>query len=406
MGEVTKKFEEEFAKFTEVKNAIAVTNCTAALHLALKGLGIGHGDEVIVPSLTFVATANAVIYVGARPVFADITSLDNWDISPEDIVKKITSKTKAIIVMHYGGYPCDMNSINSIAEKHNLFVIEDAAHAPGAEYLPHGIYFKRKEIEDDSNIQPIPRGSPRGTVVEDNISQGESVGINSSDKNNNINKEAIPQGRGKKCGSLGDVACFSFFSSKNMTTGEGGMITTNDDVLANKIMLMRSHGMTSGTLDRHKGHAFSYDVTELGHNYRIDEIRSALGIVQLNKLEENNKKREVLTRQYRDKLADVSWLNFPFKDQYYKPAYHLFPTLLSPEVKRQDFMEYLRSKGIQTSIHYPPIHLFSFYRQKFSTKEGDLPLTETVSRREVTFPMSPLLIKSEIDYITEIVKFF
>ena len=191
-----------------------------------------------------------------------------------------------------------------------------------------------------------------------------------------------------------------------MTTGEGGMITTNDDVLANKIMLMRSHGMTSGTLDRHKGHAFSYDVTELGHNYRIDEIRSALGIVQLNKLEENNKKREVLTRQYRDKLADVSWLNFPFKDQYYKPAYHLFPTLLSPEVKRQDFMEYLRSKGIQTSIHYPPIHLFSFYRQKFSTKEGDLPLTETVSRREVTFPMSPLLIKSEIDYITEIVKFF
>ena len=344
MGEVTKRFEDEFAKFTEVKHAIAVTNCTAALHLAFKGLGIGYGDEVIVPSFSFVATANAILYVDAKPIFADITSLDNWNISPKDIEKKISSRTKAIILMHYGGYPCDMNSINSIAEKHNLFVIEDAAHAPGAEY------------------------------------------------------------NGEKCGSLGDVACFSFFSNKNMTTGEGGMITTDDDALSKKIRLMRSHGMTSVTLDRHKGHVFSYDVTELGHNYRLDEIRSALGIVQLNKLEENNKKREVLTRRYRDKLADVSWINFPFKDKYYKPAYHLFPTLLSPEVQRQDFMEYLRIKGIQTSIHYPPIHLFSFYRHKFSTKEGDLPLTETVARREVTLPMYPLLVKNDLEYITETFK--
>ena len=179
MGEVTQKFEDEFQKFIGVKHAIAVTNCTAALHLALKGLGIGHGDEVIVPSLTFVATSNAILYVDAKPVFADITSLDNWNISPEDIEKKISSRTKAIIVMHYGGYPCDMDSINYIAEKHNLFVIEDAAHAPGAEY------------------------------------------------------------NGKKCGSLSDVGCFSFFSNKNMTTGEGGMITTDDDALANKIRLMR-----------------------------------------------------------------------------------------------------------------------------------------------------------------------
>ena len=343
MGEVTNKFEDEFAKYIGVKHAIAVANGTAALHLAIKGLGITNGDEVIVPSLTFVATANAVIYVNAKPIFADIASSDNWNISPEDIEKKISSRTKAIIVMHYGGYPCDMDSINSIAKKHNLFVVEDAAHAPGAEYNE------------------------------------------------------------KKCGSLGDVACFSFFSNKNMTTGEGGMITTEDDALSKKIRLMRSHGMTSLTLDRYKGHAFSYDVIELGHNYRIDEIRSALGLVQLNKLEANNQKREVLTNRYRKNLAEINWLSSPFKNQSHKPAYHLFP-ILCPKVKREDFMKYLRSRGIQTSIHYPPVHLFSFYRQKFSTKEGDLPLTEAIARKEVTLPMSPILTIENIDRIVEEIK--
>jgi len=343
MGEVTKAFEDEFARSIGVKHAIAVVNGTAALHLAIKGLGITNGDEVIVPSLTFVATANAVIYVNAKPIFADIASSDNWNISPEDIEKKISSRTKAIIVMHYGGYPCDMDSINSIAKKHNLFVIEDAAHAPGAEY------------------------------------------------------------NGNKCGSLGDVACFSFFSNKNMTTGEGGMITTEDDALSKKIRLMRSHGMTSLTLDRYKGHAFSYDVIELGYNYRIDEIRSALGLVQLNKLEANNQKREVLTNRYRKNLAEINWLSSPFKNQSNKPAYHLFP-ILCPKVKREDFMKYLRSRGIQTSIHYPPVHLFSFYRQNFSTKEGDLPLTEAIARKEVTLPMSPILTIENIDRIVEEIK--
>ncbi|MBC8490026.1 MAG: DegT/DnrJ/EryC1/StrS family aminotransferase [Bacteroidetes bacterium] len=343
MGEVTKRFEDEFAKFTEVKHAIAVTNCTAALHLAFKGLGIGYGDEVIVPSFSFVATANAILYVDAKPIFADITSLDNWNISPKDIEKKISSRTKAIILMHYGGYPCDMNSINSIAEKHNLFIIEDAAHAPGAEY------------------------------------------------------------NGEKCGSLSDVACFSFFSNKNMTTGEGGMITTDDDSLAKKMRVMRSHGMTTMTLDRHKGHSFSYDVTELGYNYRLDEIRAALGLVQLGKLQENNQKREVLTKQYRKKLAEINWLGFPFNGQSDEPAYHIFSTLLSPEVRRKDFIEYLRSKGIQTSIHYPPIHLFSFYKNSI-VLETSLPITEEVARRELTLPLSPLMIEEDIEYIVNAIK--
>ena len=344
MGEVTKNFEGEFAKFIGVRHAIAVANGTVALHLAIKGLGVTNGDEVIVPSLTFVASSNVILYVDASPVFADITSLDNWNISPQDIENKISSRTKAIIVMHYGGFPCNMDSINYIAEKHNLFVIEDAAHAPGAEY------------------------------------------------------------NGKKCGSLGDVGCFSFFSNKNMATGEGGMITTNDDALAKRIRSMRSHGMTSVTLDRHKGHTFSYDVTELGYNYRLDEIRSAIGLVQLNKLEENNKKREFITKKYRKMLAEFSWIHCPFKDQYYKPAYHLFPVLLSPDIQRKDFMEYLKEKGIQTSIHYPPIHLFSFYRQKFPNEEEYLPLTKIVADREVTLPLYPLLMINDLEYITETIK--
>ena len=221
MGEITHEFEQRFAELVGVKHALAVSSCTAALHLANQVLGIGPGDEVICPALTFVATANAIVYVGARPVFADIESFDNFSISAEDIEAKITDKTKAILVVHYAGYPCDMDQITDVAKRYQLRIIEDCAHAPGASY------------------------------------------------------------HGKPCGSIGDLGCFSFFSTKNMTTAEGGMLTTNDEQLAERLRIMRSHGMTSLTLDRHKGHAFSYDVVELGYNYRMDEIRAALGLVQL-----------------------------------------------------------------------------------------------------------------------------
>ncbi len=339
MGDITDKFEREFAQFIGVKHAIAVTNGTAALHLTLKGLEISNDDEVIVPSLTFVATANVILYVGAQPVFADIAGLDNWNISPTDIEQKITSKTKAIIVVDYGGYPCDMEAINLLAKKHNLFVVEDAAHSPGSEY------------------------------------------------------------KGMKCGSLGDAGCFSFFSNKNMTTAEGGMITTNNNDLAKKIRLMRSHGMTSVTLDRHKGHAYSYDVVELGYNYRIDEIRASIGLVQLNHLTKNNNKRKQIFSWYQERLEKCKGLSIPFSEYTYRLSCHIFPVLLDENIDRRKFMETLRDNGIQSSIHYPPIHLFSFYRQKFHTKDGDLPLTEDVTRREVTLPMYPSLIKDDLDYI-------
>jgi dTDP-4-amino-4,6-dideoxygalactose transaminase len=223
MGPVTQRFEEEFAKYLGVKHAFGTSSGTAALHIAHKVLGIKEDDEVIVPSLTFVATANSILYCKAKPVFADITSLEDFDISPEDILEKITTKTKAITIVHYGGYPCDMDAIMEIADDYNLKIIEDAAHAPGAEY------------------------------------------------------------KGRKCGTIGDVGCFSFFANKSLVTGEGGMIVTNDDALAEKTRIMRSHGMTTLTWDRHKGHAHSYDVVDMGFNYRINEVASAIGLVQLKK---------------------------------------------------------------------------------------------------------------------------
>ena len=339
MGPVTQRFEEEFAKYMGVKHAFGVSNGTAALHIAHKVLGIGQGDEVIVPSLTFVATANSVLYCGAKPIFADITSLDNFNISPDDVLKKITNKTKAIAVVHYGGYPCDMDAIMEIASDHGLKVIEDAAHAPGAEY------------------------------------------------------------RGKKCGTIGDVGCFSFFANKNLVTGEGGMVVTNDDALAEKMRIMRSHGMTTLTWDRHKGHAHSYDVVDMGFNYRMNEMASALGLIQLKKLDENNEKRSRVVEEYRKGLGKISGISVPFENNKEKSSYHIFPILLSEDILREEFIERLKEKGIQTSVHYQPIHLFTYYRKPFGFKEGMLPKTELIGEHEVTLPLYPMMTEKEVEYI-------
>ena len=235
MGPVTAEFEQCFAEYIGVKYAFAVVNCTAALHLAHVALGAATGDTVICPALTFVATANAIRYTGATPVFADITSADDLNISPDDIEAKIDDTTKGICVVHYGGYPCDMDRIMHIARRHHLYVVEDVAHAPGAACWV---------------TMPPRASSTAGGVF-------------------------------KKCGSIGDIGCFSFFSNKNMTTAEGGMLTTDSDTIADRIRRLRSHGMTSLTWDRERGHSFSYDVTDMGYNYRMDELRAALGLAQL-----------------------------------------------------------------------------------------------------------------------------
>lgn len=334
MGGVTQAFESEFLAYVGVKHALAVTNCTAALHMACLAIGLLPGDEVILPALTFVATANAVRYTGATPVFADITGESNLNISPESIEQCITPKTRAIIVVHYGGYPCDMPRIMEIAKKHNLFVIEDDAHAIGSEL------------------------------------------------------------DGIKLGNWGDISCFSFFSNKNMTTGEGGMITANDDAIAEKLRLFRSHGMTSMTWDRHKGHAWSYDVVELGYNYRIDEIRAALGRVQLGKLDANNFRRRSLVQQYREALQELTpKITVPFENHPGTSAAHIMPILLPAGTDRTRFMENMKAQGIQTSIHYPPVHHFTAYQKIVNSI---LPITEDVVEREVTLPLYPSMSNEDV----------
>ncbi len=339
MGEEIAAFEREFADYCGVKHALAVSSGTTALHLANIAVGVGPGSEVICPSLTFAATANAVIYTGGTPVFADITSNSDWTISPQEITKKITPKTRAIIVMHYGGFACQMNEISAIARANKIAVIEDAAHAPGSTY------------------------------------------------------------RGNKLGSIGDIACFSFFSNKNISTGEGGMICTNNDEYAAHIKIIRSHGMTSGTVDRHRGHAFSYDITALGFNYRLDEIHAALGRVQLRKLEAGNSYRRKAALRYKTGLKKIHQIELPFAGCEEEGNYHFFPVLLDNAVDREDLMGYLRSRGIQTSIHYPPVHSFQFHRQLY--KAQDMQLTEHIAAHELTLPMFTGIKDEQIDFIAD-----
>jgi len=345
MGEVTQKFENDFAKFLGVKYAFAVASGTAALHLALRALDLKARDEILLPSLTFVASANAIVYNQAKPVFVDITSRDNLNISVEDLIRKITDRTKAILVVHYAGYPADMLRINQIAERYNLAVIEDSAHAIGAE----------------------------------------------------INR--------KKMGTWGSIGCFSFFSNKNLVTGEGGMIVTDSDELARKLKLLRSHGMTTLTWERHKGQAHCYDVVELGYNYRMTEIESALGIEQLKKLKKNNTKREKLTKLYIKHLSSVSKLKIPFLNYPHRSSFHIFPILLNENVDRDWFLDEMKKRKIQTSVHYKPVHKFSYYQKNFPEVRGiSLPHTEYVGGQEVTLPLHPLMSEKDVMYVCNSVK--
>ena len=344
MGETVERLEADFAAFTGAKHAVALSSGTAALHLAVVAAGIGPGDEVIVPSLSFVASSNAILYAGARPVFVDITALDDFNLSCRDVESNITARTKAIVVVHYGGYLADMQRIKEIAKSRRLLVIEDSAHAIGA-------------------------------------------AMNS-----------------RMAGTLGDLGCFSFFSNKNMATGEGGMIVTDNGRFAKKLKLLRSHGMTSVTLDRFKGHSYSYDVVDLGYNYRMTEISAALGILQLKKLPGANRKRKMLARLYMRQLKATDNLCLPFQDYPRNSSHHLFPILLDKKISRKKFMGLLRAEGIQSSIHYPPIHRFSYYRKNLRRKQERLPLTEHVGAHQVTLPLYPLLKKHEVTFVCEKIK--
>jgi dTDP-4-amino-4,6-dideoxygalactose transaminase len=351
MGPETRRFEEEFARFFTVPHALAVANGTVALHLACLALGLGPEDEVLCPSLTFVATANAILYTGARPVFVDVGGPEDLNLSVADAARKVTPRTRAVMVVHYAGFPCDLDGIRALAQQHNLKVIEDTAHAPGAVY--HA-----------------------------------AAGA-------------------KMLGTLGEVGCFSFFANKNLTTGEGGMLVTHDPEVADKVRVARSHGMTTLTWDRHRGHSFSYDVTALGYNYRLDELRAALGLVQLAKLSGANAQRRELTRRYREKFQDLPGLTLPFVQELEAAACHLFPVVLPPGTDRAGFMAALAERGIQTSIHYPPVHRFSLYQGLWpSDFDHGLPQTEAVTPRLVTLPLFPTMTAEQLDQVAEAVRGF
>jgi dTDP-4-amino-4,6-dideoxygalactose transaminase len=348
-GPLVEQFEAQFAQFLGAKHAVAVSSCTAALHLACMVLNLGPGDEVICPALTFVATANAIRYTGARPCFADITGPHDLNISPEDVTQKVTPRTKAILVVHYGGYPADMAGIKRVADRHGLAVIEDCAHSPGARYTSSP-------------------GNP-------------------------------------KVGTLGTISCFSFFSNKNMTTAEGGMAVTNDSHLAERLRVGRSHGMTTLSWDRYRGHGFTYDVVAPGYNYRMDEMRAALGMVQLGRLPDFNSRRRKLTSYYRKNLKQLPQLQIPFKEELESSACHIFPILLPEETDRSGFMAFLAARGIQTSIHYPLITNFSYYQQLWPQGcDHHLPQTEDVAARELTLPLYTSMTETQINEVIGSIK--
>ena len=343
MGEKTQAFENTFAD-TLGQNvyATALSSGTAALHIALLSADLAPGDEVIIPGLTFVADINVVKLVGAKPVLADCDSYENWNVSARTLAEKITDKTKAIIVVHYAGYPCDMDAIVQLCRDHNLMLIEDVAHAPGAYY------------------------------------------------------------KGRACGTFGDIACFSFFTNKNLSVGEGGMLTTRSEALNQKARHFRSHGMTSLTLDRHKGRAITYDVTQPGLNYRIDEMRSAIGLVQLAKLKKANAQRKALVEGYIERLSNCPKISIPLQNlPDIESAYHIFPILLDPSVDRVKLIQALKTAGIQTSIHYPSFHQFSAF---LGLNLGNTPLADDIAARELTLPLFPTMSLDQLDLVTNNLK--
>jgi dTDP-4-amino-4,6-dideoxygalactose transaminase len=330
MGERVRRFEQAFAAAHGAEDAVAVGSCTAGLHLVMHALGLGPGDEVLVPALTFVATANCVLYVGATPVFVDVESTGCPLMSIEDAAAKCTPRTRAVVIVHFAGYLADPEPWRAFARERGLALVEDAAHASGL----------------------------------------------------------------AGAGTLGDAAAFSFYGNKNMTTAEGGMVTARDPALLAAIRQARGHGLTSGTFQRLSSRTPTYDVTMLGFNHRLDEFRAALGLVQLRHLAEWNGTRAALAALYRRLLREeCPGIGVPFREER-PSVHHIMPVLLPAGVDRQDVIDALRGEGIQTTIHYPPTHRLSFYMERdptvslpitedFAERELTLPLHPRMEARHV-----------------------
>ena len=339
-GKYLKKFENNFHNFIDSKYAIGVGSATHALHLSLRAMNVGIGDEVIVPTFTFAATANAVSYCGATPILTDV-DIDTFNISSKEIQKKINKNTKGIIVVHYGGQACDMDEILSVAKKNNLFVIEDCAHALGSTY------------------------------------------------------------KNKKCGNIGKTGCFSFYPTKIITTAEGGMITTNHSIINNKVNLLKSQGMNISAKDREKKLQWKYDLVELGYNYRLDEMRSALGWSQLKRVNEFNKKRILIAKKYDEKLKKIKGITIPQKKSDRNHIYHLYTIKIEKDFhfSRNELFDHFSNNQIGTSIQYFPLHLMSLYKEKYSKKIKNFTNSNKLKDQVISLPIFPSMTTKQIEYV-------
>jgi len=344
-GPILKKFESDFSKFTGSKYAIGVSNATSALHLSLKSVGIEKDDEVIIPNITFVATANAVLYTGATPVLVDVNDND-INISIKSIEESITKKTKAIIPVHFAGKSCDMSAIQKLAKKNNLEIIEDCAHAIGTKF----------------------------------------------------NKTHV--------GNFGKTGCFSFYPTKNLTTFEGGMIITNYKKIASKIRSMRNHGITKSLKERFSnGYPWDFDVSELGYNYRLDEIRSSLGLNQLKRLQKMNKLRQNASNYYKKQLNPIPGIELLDVSNLKNNSCHLYviKILRNFPMSRNNLFHHLLKNGIRTSVHYKPLHKFDFYKSK-SKIYSSLKISNKLYSEIISLPLFPQITKRELDLVINAIK--
>lgn len=346
-GAKVKEFEENMQQYLNCKKAIGLTSCTGGLHIALAALNIKPEDEVIVPTYTFAASAHVVAWLGAKPVLVDVEK-DTFNIDPQRIEKAITSKTKAIMPVHFAGHSCDMDAITNLAKKHHLFVIEDAAHAIGTEY------------------------------------------------------------KGTKIGNFGDATVFSFYVTKTMTTAEGGMIVTNNEELGKKLKRFSYFGVDKDAFNRYseKG-TWYYEIVDLGYKYNMDNVQGALGVEQLKKIESFIQKRRILAQHYTKLLKKIPGIIPPTEKAYTRHSYHLYPILIEPErvsLNREQFINKLKEWNIGSSVHFIPLHLHPYYQKVYGYKKGDFPVAEDLYDREISLPLFPDMTLQDVEYVVECIK--
>jgi len=347
-GPKTKEFEEKFSEYSGAKHGIGVINCTVALFMSLEAAKIPKDSEVITTPLTWCSSANVIEQANLKTVFADV-NMKTGCIDPKEIEKKITKKTKAIIPVHFAGHPCDMDPILEIAEKHNLTVVEDAAHAIGASY------------------------------------------------------------KNRKIGSISRFTCFSFYANKNLTTGQGGMITTNGDEDAKNLKMMRMYGLRDGAENRYNEKAISHYLVEFpGYNFRIFDLLAAIGIPQLRKLEDLNAKRKKIMDAYNKAFSGMSHINtYGVEDYTTSHGMHLYSILVDIDnlkITRDRFINELRARNIGTGLHYDALHYHPFYKNKYGLKRGDFPNTEYLSDRTISLPFFPFMTKEDVDDVISTVE--